>query len=94
MLDILAVLQYNCMHFRLTDDQAFNVRLDSQPDLAHHVGLFGNNKTYTPDELRDIVAYGKAKGITIWPEINVPVSTCSSLHAYTSKNSPDSVLFC
>lgn len=74
MLDMLAVLQYNCLHFRLTDDQSFNVLLKSQPDLAHNVGLFGNNKTYTPDELKDIVAYGKTKGITIWPEINVPVS--------------------
>jgi hypothetical protein len=74
MLDVLAVLQYNCLHFRLTDDQSFNVRLDSQPDLAHNVGLFGNNKTYTPTELRDIVAYAKTKNITIWPEINVPVS--------------------
>ena len=75
MLDVLHVLQYNCVHFRLTDDQAFNVKLESQPDLAHNVGLFGNTKTYTPAELRDIVAYGKARNITIWPEINVPVST-------------------
>ncbi len=74
MLDILAVLQYNCLHFRLTDDQSFNVLLKSQPDLAHPVGLFGNNKTYTPDELKNIVAYAKTKGITVWPEINVPVS--------------------
>eukprot|EP00934_Nitzschia_sp_Nitz4_P001923 Nitzschia sp. Nitz4//scaffold31_size150131//51671//53310//NITZ4_002821-RA/size150131-augustus-gene-0.15-mRNA-1//-1//CDS//3329547638//1923//frame0 len=72
MLDVLSVLQYNCLHFRLTDDQAFNIRLDSHPELAHPVGLFGNNRTYTPAELRDIVAYGKTKGITIWPEINVP----------------------
>lgn len=75
MLDVLSILQYNCLHFRLTDDQAFNVKLKSQPDLAHHVGLFGNDKVYTPEELRDIVAYAKTKGITIWPEINVPVST-------------------
>lgn len=74
MIDILHILQYNCLHFRLTDDQAFNVKLDSQPDLAHHVGLFGNDKTYTPTELRELVAYAKTKNITIWPEINVPVS--------------------
>ena len=74
MLDVLAVLQYNCVHFRLTDDQAWNVRLESQPDLAHPVGIMGHHKVYTPGELRGIVAYAKTKGITVWPEINVPVS--------------------
>jgi hypothetical protein len=74
MLDVLAVLQYNCLHFRLTDDQAWNVRLKSQPSLAHPVGIMGHNDVYTPDELRGIVAYAKTKGITVWPEINVPVS--------------------
>jgi hypothetical protein len=74
MLDVLAVMQYNCLHFRLTDDQAWNVRLESQPDLAHPVGILGHGKVYTPGELREIVAYAKTKGITIWPEINVPVS--------------------
>lgn len=74
MLDVLAVLQYNCLHFRLTDDQAWNVRLKSHPDLAHPVGIMGHDQVYTPEELRDIVAYGKTKGVTVWPEINVPVS--------------------
>ena len=74
MLDVLAVMQYNCLHFRLTDDQAWNVRLESQPDLAHPVGIMGHENVYTPGELRDIVAYAKTKGITVWPEINVPVS--------------------
>jgi N-acetyl-beta-hexosaminidase len=51
IMDVLAVLQYNLIHFRLTDNQAFHVQLDSQPDLAYLVHLYGNNKTYTPNEL-------------------------------------------
>jgi hypothetical protein len=72
MMDVLGVLQYNLIHFRLTDDQTFNVRLDSQPDLAYPVQLYGNNKTYTPNELRELVAYAKQKGIVVVPEINLP----------------------
>lgn len=90
MLDMLAILQYNCLHFRLTDDQAWNVQLESQPGLAHPVGIKGHNQVYTPQQLRDIVAYAKTKGITIWPEINVPVSVgtteqcCDGLGTHSS----------
>jgi hypothetical protein len=69
---ILAVLQYNLIQFRLTDDQVFNVKLKSQPDLAYPAQRHGNNKTYTPEELRDLVAYAKSRKIVMIPEINVP----------------------
>jgi hypothetical protein len=71
LVDYLHLLGFNLLHFRLTDDQAFNVRLDSRPELAQ--GAAGSNGTvYTPTELREIVAYAKSKGVSIMPEINVP----------------------
>ena len=72
MIDMLSILQFNVIHFRLTDDQAFNVRLKSQPDLAYPTLLFDNDKVYTPEELRDLVVYAKSRNISIIPEINVP----------------------
>ena len=71
LLDDLEVLGYNLLHFRLTDDQAFNVRLDSHPELAQPAN--GSNGTvYSPTELRQLVEYANTKGIVIMPEINVP----------------------
>jgi Glycosyl hydrolase family 20, catalytic domain len=73
LLDLLAQMNYNLVHFRLTDDQAFNIRLDSYPELAHAAWNAPTNTTvYTPDELRALVQYASERGIILMPEINVP----------------------
>jgi hypothetical protein len=72
MINTISVMGYNMIHFRLTDDQVFNVQLESQPQLAYPSRLGGNTKVYSPQELKDIVQYAKSKGIVIVPEINVP----------------------
>ena len=63
MIDVLSIMNYNLIHFRLTDDQTFNVQLESQPLLAYPTTLNNNTKVYSPNELRDIVKYAKSKGI-------------------------------
>lgn len=71
MLDYLHLLGFNFLHFRLTDDQAFNIRLDSRPELV--LPAEGSDgRVYTPEELRGLVHYAQSKNITIMPEINVP----------------------
>ena len=70
LLDILHRLGYTLLHFRLTDDQAFNIRLKSQPDLAQPAP--NAQEVYTPEELRELVVYAFERNITIMPEINVP----------------------
>jgi hypothetical protein len=71
LLDYLHLLGFNLLHLRLTDDQAFNVRLKSRPELAQPAPGSGD-RVYSPDELRRLVAYAKSKGIIIMPEIDVP----------------------
>ena len=123
-------LRYNMIHFRLTDDQAFAVRLTSYPQLAFPsaasthtvrwetkatddetdqdatstvIGVDGSKKkvnqkyyldsskntnVYTPDELRELVAFAKDHGITMIPEVNLPG------HAGSWAGIPDLVLNC
>lgn len=69
LVDYLALLNFNLIHFRLTDDQAFAILLDSRPELAYP-SL--KQRVYLPDELRALVAYAKTKGLQIMPEINLP----------------------
>jgi hypothetical protein len=64
-------LHFNLIHFRLTDDQAFNVQLESYPELAFAAPT-STYTTYTPKELRELVAFAKLYEIVIIPEINVP----------------------
>jgi hypothetical protein len=72
IIDTLDRLQFNYIHFRLTDDQAFNIKLDSWPQLAMPTPLYNQTKVYTPGELRKLVKYAKVRNITMIPEINVP----------------------
>jgi hexosaminidase len=71
LIDYLHLLNMNLLHFRLTDDQAFNIRLDSRPELAQPAFESGG-QIYSPNQLRQLVDYAKSKGIIIMPEINVP----------------------
>jgi len=72
LVDVLAVLQYNLIHFRLTDDQAFAIQLESQPKLACPTHINGNTKVYTRSDIRELIAYARSKHISVIPEINVP----------------------
>jgi len=69
----LKVLNYNLIHFRLTDDQCFNVLLDSHPELAYPCpALNPERRVYTAEELRKWNAYARKQGVMIMPEVNVP----------------------
>jgi hypothetical protein len=72
LVDFLAVLGYDMIHFRLTDDQSFIVQLDCHPQLATAAHFNRKNEFYTAQELRDFVQYSKERGISIMPEVNVP----------------------
>lgn len=92
MIHYLYRLRFNMIHFRITDDQAFNLQLASYPNLTMasptSAGYPKNTNTYTPGELRDLVRYAKKYNITIIPEINVPG------HSGAWSGIPDLVLHC
>ena len=62
-------LGYNMIHLRLTDDENFVVKLDSYPQLAYST----DGTAYTPNELEGLVALAKGYGITMIPEVNLPL---------------------
>jgi hypothetical protein len=72
LVQYLALMRYNYIHFRLTDDQSFNVQLQSHPELAFPSVVNGNTQVYTPHQLRELVQFAKQYNITIIPELNVP----------------------
>jgi hypothetical protein len=72
LVDFLAVLGYDWIHFRIVDDQSFVVKLDYHPELAVAVHPTRTNEIYAAAEMRDFVQYAESKGISILPEVNVP----------------------
>ena len=73
LLDRLHDLNYNLLHFRLTDDQTFNVLLKSHPELAYPTAVNNPDRlVYSVQELKELAAYAQERGIRIMPEVNLP----------------------
>jgi hexosaminidase len=78
-LDAMAALKMNVFHWHLSDDQGFRVESRVFPEL-HRIGSEG--KYYTQQEVREIVAYARDRGIRIVPEFDMPGHTTAWLAAY------------
>jgi hexosaminidase len=68
-LDAMAAVKLNVLHWHLTEDQGFRVESKKFPRL-HTLGSDG--LFYTQDEVRDLIAYARARGIRIVPEFDLP----------------------
>ncbi len=97
-IDLLAYYKMNRLHWHLTDDQGWRIEIESRPKLTEvgawrpnanarlnylpkdpsdHYGGF-----HTQDDLREIVAYAAARGVTVVPEIEMPGHCLAALMSY------------
>jgi len=79
VLDAMAQIKLNVLHFHLVDDQGWRMESKIYPEL-HRVG--GKGGYYTQDQLKDLVAYARSRYITIEPEIEMPGHSSALLAAY------------
>jgi hexosaminidase len=98
MVDLLAMHRMNVLHLHLTDDQGWRMEIRRYPRLTEvgawrsesPVGFGPDALTdgrphggfYTQDDLREIVAYAGARGITVIPEIESPGHVQAAIAAY------------
>ncbi len=68
-LDGMALVKLNVLHWHLSDDQGFRVESLRHP-LLHQAGSDG--LYYTQQEIRDLVAYARDRGIRVVPEFDIP----------------------
>ncbi|MEO5936398.1 MAG: family 20 glycosylhydrolase [Terriglobales bacterium] len=68
-LDAMAVVKLNVLHWHLTEDQGFRIESKKYPKL-HQLGSDG--LYYTQDEVREIVAFARDRGIRVVPEFDMP----------------------
>ena len=68
-LDGLEAVKMNVFHWHLTDNQGFRVESKKFPKL-HEMGSDG--LYYTQDEVRDLIAYARDRGIRVVPEFETP----------------------
>lgn len=87
VIDYMAYLKLNKLHFHLVDNESWRVELKRYPHFAKVGGFRGGDSPihpihgsfdkryggyYTQDELRDIVAYAAERNIEVIPEIDMP----------------------
>ncbi len=96
-IDMMAIHKMNVFHWHLTDDQGWRVESKIYP-LLTEIGSkrkgtvirkdwgttdgIPHEGFYTQEEIREIVSYAGAKGITIIPEIDLPGHMLGVLAAY------------
>jgi hexosaminidase len=72
ILDQMALVKLNVMHWHLSEDQGFRVESKVYPRL-HEFGSEG--MYYTQEQIRDVVRYADGLGIRVMPEFDVPGHT-------------------
>ena len=68
-LDAMAVVKLNVFHWHLSEDQGFRVESKRFPRLQ---GMGSDGNYYTQEQIREIVAYARDRGIRVVPEFDVP----------------------
>lgn len=94
VIDAMASLKMNRLHWHLTDDQAWRIGVKALPKLSEVGGcrfpataapappLPEICRVYTQAEIREIVAYAAARHIRVMPEIDMPGHALAAVRAY------------
>jgi hexosaminidase len=90
-LDGMAAVKMNVFHWHLSDDQGFRVESKRFPNLQQ---MGSDGLYYTQEEVRDLIAYARDRGIRVVPEFDMPGHCTSWLVGYpelASKPGPYSI---
>lgn len=74
-IDLMSLYKINYFHWHLTDYPAWRIECKVYPQLndpQYQRPGRDCGKYYTYDEIRDLIAYAKERGITVMPEIDMP----------------------
>jgi hexosaminidase len=68
-LDGMAAVKLNVFHWHLSDNQGFRIESQRFPKLA---GLGSDGHYFTQEQVRDVIAYARERGIRVIPEFDMP----------------------
>lgn len=104
IIDTMARYKFNTLHWHLTDDQGWRVEIKKYP-LLNSVGGTRNSRAimgqrtkkidkpysffYTQEDIKKLVTYAHARGITIIPEIELPGHAAAAITAYPELGNTD-----
>jgi hexosaminidase len=78
-LDGMAAVKLNVLHLHLTENQGFRVESRRFPKLQQ---MGSDGLYYTQDQIREIIAYARDRGIRVIPEFDIPGHSTSWFVGY------------
>ena len=69
-LNGMALSKLNVLHWHLVDSQSWPIQMDVYPQMTKDA--YGATSTYSHTDVRAVVAYARARGIRVIPEIDMP----------------------
>jgi hexosaminidase len=78
-LDGMAAVKLNVFHWHLSENQGFRVESQRFPKLQE---MGSDGQYYTKDQVRDVIAYARERGIRVIPEFDMPGHTTAWFVGY------------
>jgi hexosaminidase len=78
-IDGMAAMKLNVLHWHLSEDQGFRVESKVFPKLH---GMGSDGKYFTQDQVREVIAYARERGIRVVPEFDMPGHTTAWFVGY------------
>lgn len=91
-IDIFSRYKINVFHWHLTENPAWRFEVKGHPELTSaefHDKERSPGRFYTQKEIKDVIAYAKARGVTIMPEVDIPGHTAALRRALGVKRMDD-----
>ena len=98
LLDLMFAEKLNVFHWHLTDDQGWRIEIKKYPLLTEVGSKRKYSQTggwkslltddvpysgyYTQEQIKEVVAYAKERGISVVPEIDFPAHCAAAMAAY------------
>ena len=71
-IDGMLYTKLNVLHWHIVDDDAFPMNVPAAPELSESGSIGG---TYSPVDVKTVIAYARMKGVRVVPEIDTPAHT-------------------
>ncbi|EXJ70461.1 beta-N-acetylhexosaminidase [Cladophialophora psammophila CBS 110553] len=69
-IDGMALSKLNVLHWHMVDAQSWPIQIESYPQMTQ--AAYSSQMVYSQDDIRAIIAYARARGVRIIPEIDMP----------------------
>ncbi|CAH2353548.1 beta-hexosaminidase [[Candida] railenensis] len=69
-IEAMSLCKLNSLHWHIDDSQSWPIEIIKYPEMTEDA--YSAREVYTQQDIKDVVAYGKVRGVRIIPEIDMP----------------------